>query len=557
MGPKTEGAAELAWLDAQIQPFQTCWRWLMVIALSGLGVTLALYAVLAWQVDALLVSGRWPGGAMVATLAGLVVLQWALSELKLRRRQRLAARLTGTLATALFRQGADKGWVLLRSCSPSAWYDLLTKRLMAVEHYLIDYRLQRRLATLLPIFILAIVLPISWLVALILFITLPLMPLFMWIVGVGAAEAQRRHFTALDRLGAFFIDRLRGAGSLWVLNRSESQYQRFRLAHGELERRTSDVVRLAFLSASVLDFLATLSVALVAVYIGFSLLGELNFGHWDRPLTLGTGLFLLLLTPAFFAELKIMGRLYHARADALAAAERLRPILQRPLLGDTASPQIRFDRLETGHWQVMGYEGNVLIEGDDLHLHRGDRVWLQGPSGSGKSALLDALAGRRPIAGDWHLNGRPVTHLKALTDSVAMLAQRPVILPGTIAENVTLGRADASAARQALSLVGLDDWLRQQPDGLGTLLGEYPPLSGGQAQRLALARILVFMPDIVLLDEPTAHLSDEEHQALVTLLQNRLRHSTLVWVSHRPLNAAFFNRTWHADGAGRMTRVAA
>lgn len=550
-------AAELEWLDAQRRAIRAGMSGLKSLALAGLVVTLGLYATLALAISELLVDGRWPSVMTLSGLIALICAQLLLAEARLRTRGRLAQRLTGRLAEQLFNQGYDKGWVLLRRHSVSAWHDLLTKRLKAVEHFLIDYSLQRWLAAVMPVLVLLLVWPISWMAGTLLLITLPLMPLFMWIVGVGAAQAQRRHFTALDRLGGFFIDRLKGASTLWTLNQSDAQLQRFRQTHSELERRTAEVVRLAFLSASVLDFLATLSVALVAVYIGFSLLGELTFGFWGRPFNLGTALFLLLLTPAFFAELKAMGKLYHARADALAAAEELAPILTQAPVGDGALAQTPFTQLSASHWQVLGYEGDVIIDGQDLQLQRGDRVWLQGPSGSGKSALIDALMGLRPIDGDWQLNGKAVRHLKGLSGSVALLTQRPVLLPGSVFDNVSLGRVDRSAAARAIDSVGLSDWLAQQPNGLDTELGEFPPLSGGQAQRLAIARLWALQPELVLLDEPTAHLSEAEHRALVTLLEQRLAETTLVWVSHRTLNAGFFNRVWHADGDGRLHRVAA
>ncbi|MFG1496611.1 ATP-binding cassette domain-containing protein [Saccharospirillum sp. HFRX-1] len=552
-----ENAVELNWLDAQGRSIRAAMTGLKGLALAGLVITLGLYAVLALMVHNLLVNGQWPALAMMSGLIALIAAQWLFSEARLRARSRLAERLTGRLASELFSQGYDKGWVLLRRHSLSAWHDLLTKRLKAVEHFLIDYSLQRWLASVMPLLVLLLVWPISWVAGLILLLTLPLMPLFMWIVGVGAAQAQRRHFTALDRLGAFFMDRLQGAATLWTLNQSDAQLQRFKQAHGELEQRTAEVVRLAFLSASVLDFLATLSVALVAVYIGFSLLGELNFGFWGRPFNLGTALFLLLLTPAFFAELKAMGKLYHARADAIAAAEELAPVLNQALVSDADNARTRFEQLSAQHWQVLGYEGDVIIDGEQLQFKRGDRVWLQGPSGAGKSTLIDALMGLRPIAGDWQLNGQDVSHLKGLSGSVALLTQRPVLLPGSVLENITLNQASRETAEQAIEAVGLSSWLAQLPHSLDTELGEHPPLSGGQAQRLALARLWALQPELVLLDEPTAHLSEREHRELVALLEARLADTTLVWVSHRTLNPSFFNRIWHADGDGRLHRVAA
>jgi len=415
-----------------------------------------------------------------------------------------------------------------------------------LEQYLLDYQLQRRLVATLPVLALLLVLPLSWLAAAVLLTTMPLIPLFMWLVGRGASALQRRHIIALDRLGSMFGDRIEGRTTIRLHNAAAREVERFQRASRELNRRLGEVLRVAFLSSSVLDFFSTLSIALVAVFTGFALLGELPVGFWGGPPSFTHALFILLLTPAFFAELRALGRLYHVRADALGAAAAWAGVIDAPTPAANA-PVDRFRSLTLRGATVQRLEGGDLLAVPELTLARGDQVLLRGASGTGKSALLEALAGLRPIAGAQTLNGAPVASLAGLRDRALLLDQSPAFFPGTVRENLDLGMDMAAGAGEALTAVGLGPWLAGLPRGLDTPMGDTPLLSGGQRQRFSLARLLLFQPDLVLLDEPTAHLGDEERAELEERLLDWLADRTLLWASHEPLPETRFTGHWRIE----------
>ena len=462
---------------------------------------------------------------------------------RLRLRERAADRLSRQLTETISAQLAHRRRALIRTRPLSAWQDFHSRHLPVLERYLLDYQLQRRLVATLPLLALLLVLPLSWLAAAVLLLTMPLIPLFMWLVGRGASALQRRHIVALDRLGGMFGDRIEGRTTIRLHNAAAREVKRFQRASRELNRRLAKVLRVAFLSSSVLDFFSTLSIALVAVFTGFALLGELPLGFWGGPPSFTHALFILLLTPAFFAELQALGRLYHARSDALGAAAAWAGVIDAPA-PTPPRPIDRFERLTIAGGTVGRLEGGELLTVPRLTLARGDRVLLRGPSGAGKSALLEALAGLRPLTGTLSLNGTAVDNFGALRDRALLLDQSPAFFPGTVGENLALGSEAHPGAAAALTAVGLDDWLRQLPLGLETPMGDTPMLSGGQRQRFSLARLRLFEPDLVLLDEPTAHLGDEDRAVLEAQLLESLAGRTLIWASHEPLPAEHFNGHW-------------
>ena len=247
------------------------------------------------------------------------------------------------------------------------------------------------------------------------------------------------------------------------------------------------VVSVAFLNSTVLDFFSTVSIALVAVFIGFTMLGELNLGpHID----LHQGLFMLLLAPLLFAELRLLGKLYHQKAKAEAGAERFGQIFKE----ENKTPNLR----QAGEVYWINFHVDMpRLHAEHLSISKGDWIRLKGDSGSGKTSLLEALMGFRSAS-------------HSLAGELALLSQQSCVLDNTVAFNLHLGHSQYSECDllNALDEVGLGQWLNNLPEGLDTNLGDYPAMSGGEAQRLALARILLLKKDIILLDEPTAP-SDE------------------------------------------------
>ena len=384
----------------------------------------------------------------------------------------------------------------------------------------------------------------TWVAALILVVAAPLIPLFMAIVGWRAQAASAEQMVQLGQMNAFLLDRLRGLTTLRALGAAEATAQQLRSHAESLRVRTLRVLRIAFLSSAVLELFSALGVAMVAVYVGFHLLGYLEFGAWQGKLGLGQAVWVLMLAPSFFEPLRELSAVWHDRAAGQAAVE----ILQRmtataqPLPGALAqsvamAPKVNGAcRLE---WHAM--------DAPPVHIQPGEHVALWGPSGCGKSMLLAQLAGLRPCEpGRVYIDGVELNAQTAATarSRMAWMGQQPHVFARSVARNVLLDRTDvdASALAPAMVAAGLDRVLQARP---GNSLGEGAQgLSGGEAVRLALARLAVAAPQagVLLVDEPTAHLDTataaDVADALVRMAQGR----TLVVATHDPVLAARMDR---------------
>lgn len=417
---------------------------------------------------------------------------------------------------------------ITRKYSATFWQQLLLTNLTDIGDYLTQYSIQKWLAGVGPLVVLLVIFPINYVVALTLLVTMPIVPLFMILVGQGAASLHRKHFVALERLGDIFSDRLKGLSLITATGQHRNQLERLDNASNIVNRKTMNVVSLAFLSTTVLDFFSTVSIALVAVFIGFTMLGELSIGP---EISLQQGLFMLLVAPLLFSELRALGRFYHQKAKAEAGAERFASIEQEQ---QSRTPNKHAENITWINFQVSAPQ----LQANQLTISPGDWILLTGASGSGKTALLEALMGFRQAS-------------HSLSSDAAVLSQHACVLDNTVAFNLHLGRDNFSnqALEQSLAQVGLTDWLQNLPSGLSTQLGDCPALSGGEAQRLGLARILLLGKKVVLLDEPTAHLTDQQHQQLAALICAKLKNKTVIWASHKTLPSDWFSQHWVvADG---------
>lgn len=418
---------------------------------------------------------------------------------------------------------------LTRQYSSTFWQQLLVRNLDEIGQFVTQYSVQKWLASMAPLVVILVILPVNYVVAIALVVTMPVVPLFMIIVGKGAANLNRKHFVALERLGDMFSDRLKGLTLITSTGQHAKQVERLQSASNIVNRKTMNVVAVAFLSSTVLDFFATVSMALVAVFIGFSMLGELAIGP---SINLHQGLFMLLVAPLLFAELKSLGKLYHQKAKAVASAEYFGEVFEHTPHSGLAEHSGEFTQ---EHWLNFHME-NPRIQAQPLSFSKGDWILLTGKSGSGKTAFLEALMGFRNASHN-------------LPGSLALLSQQTCVLNNTLAFNLHLGNSQISEREMitALQQVELDTWYQQLPDGLATQMGDYAALSGGEAQRLALARVLLLDRDIILLDEPTAHLTDSQQQNLTNLIHAKLANKTVIWVSHKQLPISWFNKHWTID----------
>ena len=430
---------------------------------------------------------------------------------------------------------------------------VIAEQAEAVVPWLVRYQPARwRVMLVLPC-IAVVVLYVSWAAALVLVLAAPLIPLFMALVGWRAQAASQVHLQEQGNLNAFVLDRLRGLSTLRALGAVDATALRLRALAQSLRQRTMAVLRIAFLSSAVLELFAALGVALVAVYIGFHLLGTLNFGAWGTRLSLGEGLFVLLLAPAFFEPLRDLSAAWHDRAAGQAALEALAQLGREgtPLPGAlVVSPLSASLSAAPVSVTVRGlqfaYPGEEpVFENYHLDVAAGEHVALVGPSGAGKSTLLSLLAGLiAPTAGQVTLDGVALTPDSASTlrQRMAWMGQKPHVFAGSVQSNVALGRGQTAAEVQAaMQWAALDTVAQAHP---GTALGEGGSgLSGGEAVRLALARVaLQPQAGLLLVDEPTAHLDSDTAERVVQALVQLAQGKTLIVSTHDPVLAARLGR---------------
>ncbi|WP_292898502.1 thiol reductant ABC exporter subunit CydD [Nitratireductor sp.] len=430
----------------------------------------------------------------------------------------------------------------------------LAEQAEAIVPYVARFRPARFKAMVVPLAILACVLAFSWAAALVLLIAAPLIPIFMALVGWRAKQASKEQLAEMGSMNAFLMDRLRGLTTIRSFGAVDRTATQLRASAEDLRGRTMAVLRIAFLSSAVLELFAALGVAMVAVYVGFHLLGELNFGAWGSRLSLAEGLFILLLAPSFFEPLRDLSAVWHDRASGEAAFDALKKLAAsgRKTVAASAAKGSRIGARGALSLSVEGLvfrhteEAAPVFNDFDLEVEPGERVALVAPSGEGKSTLLALIAGLIvPENGTIRIGGVAMdrANVPDLRASIAWIGQDPHIFPGTIKSNVTLGRPDVDQARvsAALEVVSLSELAaRRGPAMIGE--GGFG-LSGGEALRLALARAAATpQAGLVLADEPTAHLDRETAHEVTESLLRISRGKTLIVATHDPLLAARMDR---------------
>lgn len=454
-------------------------------------------------------------------------------------------------------QQAGPAWI--QGKPAGSWATLVLEQIDDMHDYYARYLPQMALAVCVPLLIVAAIFPSNWAAALILLGTAPLIPLFMAMVGMGAADANRRNFLALARLSGHFLDRLRGMETLRIFGRGEAETESIRAASQDFRQRTMEVLRLAFLSSGVLEFFTSLSIALVAVYFGFSYLGELNFGHYGIGVTLAAGFLALILAPEFFQPLRDLGTFYHAKAQAVGAADSLKTFLETPLAhparGEVELPENEPVTIDAIDLIITSPEGKTLAGPLTFSLAAGERVVLVGRSGSGKSSLLNVLSGFLSYQGSLRINGVELRDLspESWRQRLSWVGQNPQLPAATLRENVLLARPDASEQElhAALDAAWVSEFLPLLPQGVDTPLGNHASrLSVGQAQRVAVARALLNPCQLLLLDEPAASLDAHSEQRVMQALKAASKRQTTLMVTHQLEDLADWDAIWvMQDGA--------
>lgn len=482
---------------------------------------------------------RTPLLLLAAVALGRALVAW-LTELAAHR---ASAAVKSELRGRLLERAADLGPGWLSGRSTGSLVALATRGVDALDDYFSRYLPQLGLAVVVPVAVLARIVTEDWVSAAIIVVTLPLIPLFMILIGMATQSRMDRQWRLLSRLSGHFLDVVEGLPTLKVFGRAKAQAESIRKITDDYRQATMRTLRIAFLSSFALELLATLSVALVAVTIGMRLVhGELD---------LYTGLVILILAPEAYLPLRQVGAQYHAAAEGLAAAEEIFEVLETPApvpggaAGVPAGGQrIAFDGVE------VRYEGRSTSSPGPVSfvVEPGECVALTGPSGAGKSTLLGVLLGFvTPTAGRVRIGDADLATLspEQWRERVAWVPQRPHLFAGTIAENVRLARPEASdeAVDEALRDAGAWEFVSALPQGARTPLGEGGVgLSAGQRQRLALARAFLADRPVLLLDEPTAALDGETEAAVVEAVRRLAVGRTVLLVVHRPALLAVADR---------------
>ncbi|MFI6207225.1 thiol reductant ABC exporter subunit CydD [Streptomyces sp. NPDC051041] len=533
---------------------------LFLVAVVGLGAVNAGLVIAQAMLIAQVVVGAFQHGmsaaglrasllSLVAVACGRAVVSW-LTELAAHRASAaVKSELRGRLLDRATRLGPGR----LGGQRTGSLVALATRGVDALDDYFSRYLPQLGLAVVVPVAVLARIVTEDWVSAAVIVGTLPLIPVFMMLIGWATQSRMDRQWRLLSRLSGHFLDVVAGLPTLKVFGRAKAQAESIRRITGEYRRATMRTLRIAFLSSFALELLATISVALVAVTIGMRLVhGEMD---------LYTGLVILILAPEAYLPLRQVGAQYHAAAEGLSAAEEIFAVLETPVpapgTGAVPAGALSFEGV------TVRYPGRSADAVSDVSfsVEPGETVALVGPSGAGKSTLLDVLLGFvRPTRGKVRIGGADLAGLdpEQWRSRIAWVPQRPHLYAGTIADNVRLARpgADDDAVRRALRDAGALEFVEALPEGLETVLGEDGAgLSAGQRQRLALARVFLADRPVLLLDEPTAALDGATEAEVVQAVRRLAAGRTVLLVVHRPALLAVADRVVRLAGETAPVRA--
>lgn len=524
-----------------------------LVTATGIGVGAALLLVVQAFALTELVVRPGQGGAAGADLGGPLVLlalavvgraglAWAAEVTA----HRAAARVTSELRRALLTHALRLGPAWLARQQVGSLAALATRGVDALDGYFGRYLPALVNAVLVPPAVVVVLLTRDLWAAVTVLLTLPLLPVFAILIGLATDRQGRRQWRRLAGLAGHFLDVVEGLPTLLVFRRAQAQVATIRRITDEHRRATLATLRLAFLSSAVLELVATVSTALVAVSVGLRLVGG--------GLDLRTALVVLVLTPEAYWPLRLVGSHFHASAEGLAAADAVFAVLATPAPGvagpggRTAAPDLRRTAIRLAGVGVTYDRARPALDPLDLTIRPGEYLGVTGPSGAGKSTLLAVLLGFLPpstgrvlLVPDADQDGAGVdladVDLQTWRAQIAWVPQDPWLAAASVADNVRLARPGAgdAAVDRALRLAGAEAFLAALPDGRDTLLGEGGTgLSAGQRQRLALARAFLRDAPLVLLDEPTAHLDADSEAAIAVAVRRLAAGRTVVAVAHRP-----------------------
>ncbi|MGX2957523.1 heme ABC transporter permease/ATP-binding protein CydD [Ursidibacter arcticus] len=474
-------------------------------------------------------------GLLLGCFIGRALLFWL--------RERTGFQAGKTLRIHLRQQILDKlaqvGPMTIQQKPAGSWAALMLEQVENIHNFYARYLPQQFLSLIAPLVILCFVFPLNWAAGFILFITLPLLPIFMALAGFKAADANQRNIGVLSRLSGQFLDSLKGLETIRLFGQAEAQTEQIFKRTEEFRISTMDVLKMAFLSSAVLEFFTAISIAVMAVYFGFIYLGELDFGYYDVGVSLFIGFFCLMLAPEFYQPLRELGVYYHDKAAAIGAADSIETFLTADVStqtnGSVSLPNQPLSIIAS-NCQILSPQGQPLTAPLTFSILAGQHIALVGQSGAGKSSLMNMLLGFLPYQGSIKINGVELRELdiKQWRALLAWVGQNPQLIKGSLRDNIVLGNPQATDEQisEALRLSKADEFVYRlglereiQDANMG--------ISGGQAQRIAIARALLRPYQFLLLDEPTASLDMQSEQQVLAALHHLSQKQTTLMITHR------------------------
>lgn len=529
-----------AQLNTWARPQARALRWASLLGVCDL----VCIAGFAWGLSHLVTSlwGRVPTLGAIAPPATVTLLSLSARGLLNIISQKLSLKISRDIIRQIRLDVMDQALDgRVTAAASQARLNALFEDTEALEGYYARFRQANVQAATIPLLLIALVACQSIVSATILALTLLPFVALMALLGLSSAEESKRQLDALSRLSNLFVDRIKALPLILAFENAPSQVKKLGSAARDVSERTLRVLKVAFITSAVLEFFSALSVALIAVYCGFYLLGQLPF-KVPETLTLETAFFVLALAPEVYAPMRRLSAAYHDRQGAMAACQRLMALKIEPqapaALPFTTAPAIHYDSVACG----FADDPDFRIGPVTFTAAPGTVTAIQGPTGSGKTTLLRLLLGQgQRNFGEINIDGKSMSD--NMSASIAWVSQSPPILAGTLRDNLLLANRSAGDVRLAevIDATGLTDLVKTR--GLDLILNERGSgLSGGERKRIGLARALLKDAPVLLLDEPTADLDAEAEDALIALLPRLFAGRTVIFVSHVPKVCALADR---------------
>ena len=532
------------WLHAQQTPIKK----LLNINILLAGISSIILVVQTWILATLLhhlIILNTPRTALAPYFTALII-TFILRGLILWQREKIGFHCGRQLRNMIRQQILTKihqvGPAFINHKPAGSWATIMLEQVENLHNFYSRYLPQQMLSVITPVIILIAIFPLNWVAGLILMVTAPLVPIFMILVGMAAADSSQKNMATLSRLSGQFLDRLRGLETLRLFNRTTEQTRHIENSTEDFRKTTMDVLKMAFLSSAVLEFFTSVSIAIMAVYFGFSFLGQIEFGIYsDTSITLFVGFFCLILAPEFYQPLRDLGTYYHDRAAAIGAADAIVDFLeQESLLPPSNNAQIlnvtNAVKIQAENLVILSSEGIPLTRPLNFTLDSGSHTALVGQSGAGKTSLINTLLGFLPYQGSLKINDIELNQINLIQwrQYIAWVGQNPLLLQGTIKENLLLGDIQASEHEIELALYQANAKEFTDKLGLNTEIKDGGlGISVGQAQRLAIARALLRKGRLLLLDEPTASLDAQSENQVLQTLGRLSQNQTTLMITHR------------------------